>query len=126
MKKMGMMFGLCLAMGLSTASFAGSKGGFPVTVDTVGRFFSGSMGTARNSTDSNQNLYCYTNSSGYGVCFATDSIGTNASCYTTNANLVSVIRSLNSDSYLQVAYDNTGACTSIMVGTGSHHDPKQP
>ncbi|WP_375756288.1 hypothetical protein [Corallococcus exercitus] len=126
MKKSGMMLGLCVAMGLSTASFAGSKGGMSVYVDTVNRHFNGSMGTARNSADSNQNLYCYISSSGYGVCMATDAAGTNASCFTNNAGMVSVINSLNSDSYVQISYDSAGTCTSILVGTGSHHDPKQP
>ena len=126
MKKTGMMWGLCVAMGLSTASFAGAKDSYPVYVDTVTRFFSGSMGSARNSTGFQQNLYCYSSTSGYGVCQARDAAGTPASCVTSDANMIAAIRSVNTDSYVSVSYDSSGNCTSILVGTGSHHEPKQP
>jgi hypothetical protein len=126
MKKTGTMVGLCLAMGLSTASFAGAKDTFAVYIDTASRFAIGSMGSARNSTDTHQNMYCYTNTSGYGYCMATDASGTSVGCSTSNANMLATIRSLNSDSYLQFFYDGGGYCTSILVGTGSHYEAKVP
>ncbi|RKG83187.1 hypothetical protein D7W79_00665 [Corallococcus exercitus] len=113
-------------MGLSTASFAGAKSSQPIYVDNVNRAFSGSMGSVRNSSDTTQSLYCSSSSAGYGSCIATNASGVSVSCLTTNANLLAVIRSVNSDSYVQVTYDSTGNCTSILVGTGSNHEPKQP
>ncbi|MBN9688491.1 MULTISPECIES: hypothetical protein [unclassified Corallococcus] len=125
MKKTGMMLGLCVAMGLSTASFAGEKFSYPVAVDTTNQTFSGSMGTARNSTDTLQILSCFYSTS-FVSCFAQDDSGVSASCLSTDAELVATVRALGSDSYLQVNYDNAGTCTSIIVGAGSYFEPKQP
>lgn len=126
MKKTGMMLGLCIAMGLSATSFAGAKDSFPVFVDPVNGVATGNMGSARNSPDTNMNMYCYTNSYDYGYCTATDASGATVSCLTTNASMVAVIRSMNSDSAVLFYFDSTGTCTDILVGTGSHHEPKTP
>ncbi|CAM3560131.1 hypothetical protein G4177_05900 [Corallococcus sp. ZKHCc1 1396] len=127
MKKTRMMLGLCVAMGLSTASFAGTKVSSPVVVNTVARTFSGSLGSARNSADTQQLLICYTLTSGTtAVCQARDASGVSVSCTTTNAALLAQVRSLNSDSYLQATYDVSGNCTDIVVGTGSSFEPKVP
>ncbi|NOK31877.1 hypothetical protein HMI49_01505 [Corallococcus exercitus] len=126
MKKTGMMLGLCIAMGLSTASFAGAKDSHSVYVNVGARIFVGIMGAARNSPDSQQTLYCYVYSSGFAHCLATDASGISASCVTGDAELLSVIRSLHSDSYLEVSYDSSGACTNIVVGNASIFEPKQP
>ncbi|RKG80974.1 hypothetical protein D7V88_26835 [Corallococcus terminator] len=83
------------------------------------------MGTARNSADTQQLLVCYTVSAGTtAVCQARNAAGVAVSCTTTNATLVAQVRSLNSDSFLQAAYDSSGNCTDIVVGTGSTFEPK--
>ncbi|RKH68822.1 hypothetical protein D7X96_16530 [Corallococcus interemptor] len=126
MKKTGMMWGLCITMGLSTASFAGAKDSSPVYVDPVNGVAIANMGAARNSPDTNMNLYCHTNSYDYGYCSATDASGTTVSCMTNNASMLAVIRSMSSDAAVLFYFDSTGTCTDIMVGTGSHHEPKAP
>ncbi|MHA7627853.1 hypothetical protein [Corallococcus sp. M7] len=126
MKKTGMMWGLCVAMGLSAVSFAGIKGSNQVSVDPVGRAFNGTMGAVRNSPDNRQSLYCLTYSSGVGVCVATDAAGVTVSCSTSDPAQIAAIRSLNSDGFLTVTYNASGVCTTIVAGVGSAYDPKQP
>ncbi|RYZ44072.1 MAG: hypothetical protein EOO71_00955 [Myxococcaceae bacterium] len=126
MKKTGMMWGLCVAMGLCTASFAGERFSSSVFVNTTTRAFSGNLGTARNSSDGLQNLSCYTVSTGAGGCSATDSSGVSASCVTSDAEALATIRALNEDSNLQVSYDSMGVCTFIWVFTGSKYETKGP
>ncbi|NOK17577.1 hypothetical protein [Corallococcus carmarthensis] len=126
MKKTGMMWGLCVAMGLSAISFAGERFSSSVFVNTTTRAFSGNLGTARNSSDGVQYLWCSTVSTGAGFCYAKDASGVAASCSTSDAEMVATIRALNSDSNLQVSYDSTGTCTFIWVSTGSHFETKGP
>lgn len=126
MKKMGMMWGLCIAMGLSTLSIAGEKFSASVFVNTTTRAFSGNLGTARNSSDGLQHLWCSSVSTGVGYCYAKDASGVTASCATIDAGMIATIRSLNSDSNLQVTYDSAGYCTLIWISTGSHFETKGP
>ncbi|RKG65959.1 hypothetical protein D7V80_21625 [Corallococcus sp. CA054B] len=126
MKKTGMMWGLCVAMGLSAISFAGERFSASVYVNTTTRAFSGNLGTARNGLDSVSYLWCASNSAGVGRCYAKDASGTTASCATIDADMLATIRSLNSDSNLQVSYDSLGECTFIHVATGSHFETKGP
>ncbi|WP_338275139.1 hypothetical protein [Corallococcus caeni] len=126
MKKTGMMWGLCVAMGLSTIGFAGERFSSSVFINTTTRAFSGNLGTARNGSDFVSYLWCASTGSGVGWCHAKDASGVTASCVTTDAGMLETIRSLNSDSNLQVLYDNTGLCTYIYVATGSHFETKGP
>ncbi|RKG86179.1 hypothetical protein D7W82_17440 [Corallococcus sp. CA049B] len=121
-----MMWGLCIAMGLSAISFAGERFSSSVSLDATARRFSGNLGTARNGSDSLSYLWCASTGSGVGWCHARDAAGVTLSCATTDAGMLATIRSLNSDSRLEVLYDSAGMCTFIFVATGSHFETKGP
>ncbi len=107
---------------------AGEKSTFAVTVDTTNREFGGAMGSARNSSNSTERLYCSINSSStgsvYGTCHARNAAGTSVSCTTTNSTLLDTIRAIGSDSYLSIIYDTSGACSAIRLYQGSMYAPK--
>ncbi|AFE03663.1 hypothetical protein COCOR_00714 [Corallococcus coralloides DSM 2259] len=126
MKKTGMMWGLCVAMGLSAISFAGERFSSSVSLDATARRFSGNLGTARNGSDSLSYMWCASTGSGVGWCHARDAAGVTLSCATTDAGMLATIRSLNSDSRIEVLYDSAGMCTFIYVATGSHFETKGP
>ncbi|RYZ44556.1 MAG: hypothetical protein EOO72_05915 [Myxococcaceae bacterium] len=71
-------------------------------------------------------LWWASTGSGVGWCHAKEASGTTASCATIDAGMLATIRSLNSDSNLQVMYDSLGECTFIDVATGSHCETKGP
>jgi len=132
MKRIAMVLGLSLAA-LTLAiplAFAGSKSTFTVFIDLAGRDAYGAFGSARNSADAVQNIYCRTFASSTGSesvrCYATNAAGTTVSCFSTSATLVRSAQSMVTDSYVEFAWDASGICTSLDVLKGSHLMPKQP
>jgi hypothetical protein len=115
---------------VGTVAWAGHKSPGPVVVTSSGAH--GSLGTARNSTDTIQYIACtinvYSGSSPYVSCFANEASTGYAyvSCYSYDANLVNAARAITGDSYIQFQFNTSGICTSLYVMNGSHMDPKKP
>lgn len=108
---------------------AGLKSSFPVTINTSARTASGSAGSARNSADGNQYIYCTLigTTSITATCFAHDSTTNPAvSCSSTNANIVGAVKAVASDSLISLAWDTQNHCTQVQVVSGSYLEPKQP
>jgi hypothetical protein len=127
MKPMKLFFMLIVPLTLSFTSisnvFAGTKGTYNVSVSTTA--FSGSLGSARNSVDTNQQIGCWSYSSGNGFCYGKDSTGATASCSTSDAAMLTAIKSVKGDSYIRVNY-SSGACTNVFVSNFSSFAPKAP
>lgn len=130
MKRFAKLLGLSVVVLAVPLAYAGSKSSFQVWVDPVGRSAYGSFGSARNSADAVQNIYCRTNASSTGTesvrCYATNSAGTTVTCFSTSATLVRSAQALVADSYVALTWDASGLCTSIDVLKGSHLAPKDP
>lgn len=130
-KRFSIVAGCCvavLALGVSLAH-AGSKVNFYVTIDSVGRTAYGAQGSARNTADTVQRIYCRTFASTGGEsvsCFATNnaSPAVYVSCSTTNLTLVRSAQSVSDDAYIYFAWNANGQCTAIDVLKGSHLPPK--
>ena len=111
---------------------AGAKARYAVAVNTTTGVFSGSAGTARNSADANQYVYCGLAAGPgilIGLCAAHDASATTqtVTCTTTNSDIIGPIRAMSSDSYVRVTWDpSSGSCTSVSVTNGSNYDPKEP
>lgn len=132
MKRFTQALGTSVALVLLAVpvAYAGSRTQFFVNINTTTRTAFGAMGTARNSADAVQNIYCRTFadvSIGESVrCFATNSTGVTASCYSFSPVLVRSIQSASDTSYIYFAWDAAGICQTIDVLKGSHLEPKAP
>jgi hypothetical protein len=114
---------LTMSFTLTSNVFAGTKGTYNVSVSSTS--FNGSLGSARNSADANQQIGCWSYSSGSGFCYGKDSTGTTASCSTSDAAMLTAIKSIKGDSYIRVNY-SSGACTNVFVSNFSSFAPKAP
>ncbi|RKH12516.1 hypothetical protein D7V97_08205 [Corallococcus sp. CA053C] len=132
MKRFSKSFGMSVALVLLAAPvvYAGARSTFNVVVSTVNRTAEGSMGSARNSTDATQRIYCRTfadNTAGETMrCFAVDTAGTYVSCYSTAPALIRSVQSAGDESYIAFTWDASGICQSFDVLKGSHLAPKNP
>ncbi|NOK17292.1 hypothetical protein [Corallococcus carmarthensis] len=132
MKRFTQALGTSVALVLLAVpvAYAGSKAQFFVTINTTARTAYGAMGTARNSTDAIQNIYCRTfadATSGESVrCFANNSASVYVSCYSSSPALVRSVQSANDSAYIYFAWDASGVCQAIDVLKGSHLEPKAP
>jgi hypothetical protein len=112
----------------STLAVAGYKTDWQdLVVDTVDRLAKGDLATVRNSSDTTQVIFCQSyaapgGSTGY--CWAQGPTGGPVACYTTDPNLIAVIRSLNGNSYLYFDWDTNGHCTFIQTNESSDLPPK--
>lgn len=121
--KMAMVLPL-LALAPAVAQ-AGTKCSSPVTVDTASRWARGALGSARNSADGTQSIYCISYSWGYALCSARDAAGVAGSCGTSDPLYTNLLQSMTPDSYVYFAWDAGGTCTTMVVENESCLDPKQ-
>ncbi|MHA7630155.1 hypothetical protein [Corallococcus sp. M7] len=127
-KLIGFGMGLVLLMG-STAAWAGGKGYSPVYISIPLRYATGSMGDARNSTDTQQGIsitFDASSNSEFAYVNITDSTGLYAFCSTSSPTLISAMKAVNSDARIAVSWDQNGVCTSITVDNSSWSTPKLP
>lgn len=124
---LGLAFGVALVGGAS-ASKAGMKWSYPLTINPASGWAEGALGTVRNSANSSEYMNCFVAS--YGVnCAAYD--GTRyLSCYTarTKSNfsvMLSAVQSLAGDSLLQFKAASDGSCAEIIANHGSYWEPKR-
>lgn len=131
MKRFTQALGMSVALVLLAVpvAYAGSKTQFFVTISTTARTAYGAMGTARNSADTVQNIYCRTFADavlGESVrCFA-NTVSATVSCYSSSPALVRSVQSANDSAYIYFSWDVNGVCQDIDVLKGSHLEPKAP
>ena len=115
-----------LALGV-TPALAGYKTTVPVYIDSAARTALGSLGTVRNSADSNQWIGCSVSSGGTGSpwarCYATNAAGQSVSCTAFDAELVVAAGSIRPTSYVKFVWDTYGECTQIRVENWSAYRP---
>ncbi|GMU00483.1 hypothetical protein KH5H1_46030 [Corallococcus caeni] len=132
MKRFTQALGMSVALVLLAVpvAYAGSKVTFPVVISTASRYAYGAMGTARNSADAIQNIYCRTFAdvtAGESVrCFANSSASVYVSCVSYSPVLIRSAQSASDSAYLYFSWDASGVCQSIDVLKGSQLEPKAP
>ena len=85
----------------------------------------GSIGGARNSSDSVQQIGCSSSFDGTnhsGTCTAKGAGGTVLTCATTNPTFIAQIRSISSQSSISFGVSTTGGCSGIGIGVSSGND----
>src|SRR5687767_14956351 len=117
-------------VGAATAAWAGAKWDDPVYIDSGMRMAYASLGSARNSGDSNQYLQVINQASSTGTpgvwVMAQDASGNFDYCYTDASNIVDAARGIESDSFVHVYWDEAKRCTYLEVRTASFTAPKNP
>jgi hypothetical protein len=124
-----MLLAACAGGAYASIASAGANLPFPVSINTILAVASGSLGSARNSPDSVQYMYCLvtgTATSLTGQCFAHDAGIQSAKCTTTNPNLVGAIQEIPPDAYVSFTWDAFGNCTALQVINASRLEIKKP
>ncbi|MCY1023791.1 hypothetical protein [Pyxidicoccus sp. MSG2] len=125
MKKLALVATLVVA---SSTALAGSSGGQQVSIwtDSLGQTnANGTLSTARFSSDTQQyigcSLYSYDTGSFSATCYATTATGQYASCYTSNADMLKVVQTLNPASYLYFVANADGSCDRVISVNASYN-----
>lgn len=121
--------GLSTALSLLVAGtvVAGAKLDSPVNIDTVNRGATGSVATARNSTDTVQYIGCVYHAFGLpeAQCAARNSAGVMRSCVTSDPGHLAAIAMIGSDSVINFTWDASGVCTGIHIVADSRFATKR-
>jgi hypothetical protein len=108
--------------------WAGSFGPEPVTVNLTAKWAQGALGTARNSSDHNQQIECNSRATSAGsywtYCYAVDAANNFISCYSPSPDISRIAASINGDSAVFFAADANNYCTTVIVYNGSSYEPK--
>ncbi|WP_146209784.1 hypothetical protein [Vitiosangium sp. GDMCC 1.1324] len=122
---------LTVMMALSTAAWAGAKGGASVTISWNGDngAASGTMGTVRNSSDTLQYIGCTVAgnaTSKWVSCSARNASNVTVSCTSWEPNIIQAAYAMTSDAHISFSWDASGACTTLSVRADSRYRPKEP
>jgi hypothetical protein len=114
---------------LSLPALAGEKVSTPVSVDLVARWAHGSAGTARNSADAVQKIWCGVSGNGAYAsvqCVARTSSGRSATCFSAEptAAILQAAAAVKGDSWVWFEWDAAGQCTVVEAKSGSSFEPK--
>ncbi|MFY0572752.1 hypothetical protein ACN28E_54225 [Archangium lansingense] len=127
------LVGVAVTALLGMTAWAGYKNSHTVSVtigsNGSGGAASGSLASARNSSDTVQYIGCETHAYGGGseiMCFARASNGTFGSCYSSNPVIVAIVQSIKGDSEIEIQWNSGSECTFVSVGNHSHLAPKNP
>ena len=124
---------LFVAGGLWLASaHAGLKGTYPLTVDTVHRTLTGSLGSTRNSADTKSYLGVEISQvKGVGDHFPENvslfyrtNGGANTYLLIDDENLLQIAHTITSDSYIEASWDANFIVQGLIVQQGSYATPK--
>jgi hypothetical protein len=114
-------------LAVTTAAVAGSSDNTQVGVwtDSYGQLnANGTFKSVRNSADSQQyigcSLYAYDTGSYSATCYAYSATGQYASCYTSDANMLKVVQTLNPASYLYFVVNSDGSCDRVISVNASY------
>lgn len=86
---------------------------------------SGSLGSARASSDSNQYIGCQSYGT-YGWCHAADAFNNTKACFWSSAQHAAAVHSIGPQSYLYFSVDSGGNCEYIYVSNYSFFLPATP
>jgi hypothetical protein len=117
---------------VSVSAMAGKHSNVPVYIwgDSNSGGAWGALGSAYNSSDSNQFIGCQIDSApGVSVvtCTARAYGGPTASCRSTDAAIVATARAINSDSHIIFWWVEAGGnCRGLIVTNSSEYPPKRP
>jgi hypothetical protein len=120
---------ILVGTGLVTVAHAGSKAVLPLTIDTQQRFALGTVSDARNSADSTSRIECQIGASSAGLgmsCYAADANNNIGVCFSNDPKFAQVAAAIQSDSYIEFHWDESGNCTSLVVAQDSLSGPKLP
>jgi hypothetical protein len=128
MNKKSLALATIATIGLCTgALFAGVKYSYPVTINTTTRTVTGSLGTARSSSDAFQFIGCtvYASSTGFQQmqCGAMDSKAKQAICYSMDPAFIAMVGAIGPASYIYFTYDANANCTAVSVDNRSYDAP---
>ena len=130
MKKSGAVFIALSTMAIGSVAFAGNKGTYPVTIDNAHLTASGSLGSARNSSDSIQYIEIVNNVDSAGnpgvQFFFRDAASNSAYCFSSAAGILAVAHSAPSDAIVTIHWDTNHNCTYVESRTDSLAPPKNP
>lgn len=118
----------------STQTLAGQVQSAPVQIDTINRFATGDMATARFSKNENELIGCGVRKTLFGTelgsfAFCQARVGPESVdgdfilCTTTNPGLVDAIQSFSDYSYITFSWDENNECTRIGNSTQSGYIP---
>lgn len=113
---------------LAAAANAGSASNSPVVVYGGGTGVTGSLISARNSSDSTQYIECTSEASSVSnqavaQCMARDAAGTSFSCSSTDPKIIAVVQSISESSLVTVESDGNGKCLHVFVANSSRYLP---
>lgn len=113
-----------------TGAVAGSKVSRLVTISSgASGYATGSLGSARASGDTTQNIGCTVGAGSDGSkvmnCYATSSAGTYASCTSNVPALIEAAQAVTHSSYIEF-YWSGSQCTRLYVYHSSIYQPAQP
>lgn len=107
----------------SGAVFAGAKSIAPLSVNAASRYANAGLGETHNTANTTEYIECGTNGT-TGFCTVRDSSANMYSCMTTDASLLTVIRSMSDESYISVRWDAAGVCTYVLSYASSRTEAK--
>jgi hypothetical protein len=125
---------VAMALMVPALADAGARLSFPVSVNVQNKSAHGSLGTARASSDTRQELGCYLHASKTGNagnwqtghCLAVDANGVQYGCYFREdaPTLVQAVQAVSSDSYVKFRAVVGNTCHEVMVSNTSAAEPK--
>lgn len=108
---------------------AGQHIRYSVVIDDRSMTASGSLGTARNSSNTYERIGCSVDSFGGSdktvICTAREASGNSAECSTSDPGIFDLAMNIDSDSYVQFGWDASSRCSRLSVRKGSQTEPKQ-
>lgn len=118
-----------LITALVGTAHAGKRTPAPVVINSANRSASGSVGSARNSSDNTQYIKCTTSTSLTShmiTCTAMDSNNHPASCSMIgdDTNPILGLSVMSESSMITFTWDSSGNCTSVLISTYSDYVPK--
>jgi hypothetical protein len=122
---------LAVGLALSGSAVAGEKTKHEVDINTTISYANGSMGSVRNSRDSNQFIGCYIsiyNSGGtsMGACFARNAAGQTAGCsFFYKPEFESILTGMSDSSLIHFNWDESNRCSRITVQNFSQYEPRK-
>ena len=122
---------LAVMMALSTAAWAGARGGGVVSIVSSGDngTASGTMGTVRHSADTIQYIGCTVSANATAKwvgCSARNASNVTVSCTSWSPEIVQAAHAMTSDAHISFSWDGSGACTALSVRADSRYRPKEP
>ncbi len=117
-----------VSLAAGATAFAGTKLSGHVQIHTGQRWAQGGMGWARATSDNVAQIGCQVQVVDLGYpsmnCVARDVAGNSIICSSDDPNLMSIMGSINSDSYIHFEWDENKTCTTLYIATNSVYQPK--